>query len=74
MDEIDLHGLRFHEARERVLAFVDQCVVDGDGCCRIIHGHGVIAQHLPEWLAEYPLVARWEIEFGNSGSTVVWLE
>ncbi len=74
MQEIDLHGVRLHEAEEIVLRFIDQLYAQGEACGRIIHGHGVIASHLDIWARSYPHVAKVERDPGNSGSTVVWLQ
>lgn len=73
MTEIDLHRCKFDEAREAVLKFVDTLYFNNEGTGRIIHGHGIIAENLPEWLGEYPHVKRFEQDPFNSGATIVWL-
>jgi DNA-nicking Smr family endonuclease len=74
MHELDLHGVLFHEAEEVVLKFVDTLFAQHESCGRIIHGHGVLAGHLAQWLGQYPHVASIATEVGNSGSSIVWLE
>lgn len=39
-DEIDLHGLRSDEARERVAAFLREAAQSGLRCVRVVHGKG----------------------------------
>lgn len=39
-DEIDLHGLRREEARERVAAFLRDAAQSGLRCVRVVHGKG----------------------------------
>jgi DNA-nicking Smr family endonuclease len=73
MNEIDLHGYNFHDAKEAVLKFVDTLHFQGEGAGRIIHGHGVIADNLRAWLSEYPHVEKVEQDAFNSGATIVWL-
>ncbi len=73
MREYDLHLHRFDEAKTAALGFVDRLYYDGEPCGRLIHGQGIIADHLPDWLAEYPFVIRIERDVVNGGSTVVWL-
>lgn len=38
--DIDLHGLTSREARQHLLHFLHECVVDGCRCVQIIHGKG----------------------------------
>jgi DNA-nicking Smr family endonuclease len=40
-DEIDLHGLRSDEARERVAAFLREAARAGLRCVRVVHGKGL---------------------------------
>ena len=40
-DEIDLHGLRTDQARERVAAFVRESARAGLRCVRVVHGKGL---------------------------------
>jgi DNA-nicking Smr family endonuclease len=39
--ELDLHGLRREEARERLAAFVRAAVKEGVRCVRVVHGKGL---------------------------------
>lgn len=60
--EIDLHGMRRHEAGPALKAFVVEAAARGLGCVRVVHGKGsrsgpdgpVLKAHVAEWLA------RWE--------------
>jgi DNA-nicking Smr family endonuclease len=40
-DEIDLHGLRAHEARDALRAFLAEAVKRRIGCVRVVHGKGL---------------------------------
>jgi DNA-nicking Smr family endonuclease len=40
-DEIDLHGLRSDQARERVVAFLRESTRAGLRCVRVVHGKGL---------------------------------
>ncbi|HWQ38437.1 MAG TPA: Smr/MutS family protein [Burkholderiales bacterium] len=40
-DEIDLHGLRVVEARELLVAFLNEALRSGRRCVRIVHGKGL---------------------------------
>jgi DNA-nicking Smr family endonuclease len=42
--ELDLHGLRVTEARQRLILFLNQCRDRGLRCVRIIHGKGLGSQ------------------------------
>jgi dsDNA-specific endonuclease/ATPase MutS2 len=72
--EIDLHGLRLEEAESVVMRFVDQLYFQGETDGRIIHGMGVIAEKLPQWLKSYPYVKKFERLSYNPGVTLVFLE
>lgn len=72
--EIDLHGMKYHEAEAEVLRFVDHAYFQGELSCRIVHGFGVIAESLPKWLKSYPFVTGFERDPGNPGATIVRLE
>jgi DNA-nicking Smr family endonuclease len=39
--QIDLHGLRRDEARERLGAFLREAVAEGARCVRVVHGKGL---------------------------------
>ncbi len=72
--EIDLHGFRLEEAESEVMRFVDQLYYNGETNGKIIHGMGVIAEKLPQWLKNYPYVKRFERSPFNPGVTNVFLE
>ena len=72
--EIDLHGLRLEEAESEVMRFVDQLYFHGETSGRIIHGLGVIADRLPQWLKNYPYVKNIERSSMNPGVTMVSME
>ena len=58
--EIDLHGLRRDEARERVAAFLREAARNGLRCVRVIHGKGngspgrepVLKAKVKSWLVQ----------------------
>lgn len=72
--EIDLHGMRMEDAEAAVLRFVDQLYYNSEGSGRIIHGMGIIAEKLPQWLKSYPYVKRFERSSFNAGVTTVFME
>ncbi|OGQ48519.1 MAG: hypothetical protein A3H42_05805 [Deltaproteobacteria bacterium RIFCSPLOWO2_02_FULL_46_8] len=74
MTEIDLHGMSLEEAESEVMKFVDQLYYRGEASGRIVHGLGVIAEKLPEWLQSYPHVKSFERVWSNPGATLVFLE
>jgi DNA-nicking Smr family endonuclease len=59
-DELDLHGLRRDEARERLAAFLRESVKKGSRCVRIVHGKGhgspgrepVLKAKVKSWLVQ----------------------
>jgi DNA-nicking Smr family endonuclease len=85
-DHIDLHGLRVHEARETVDAFLKKCVATGTRAVLIIHGRGLSSRAEPvlkskiyQWLTSSPW-HKWVIAFtsarlcdGGAGATYVLL-
>ena len=84
--EIDLHGLRFEEARNHLLSELGRAVDTGLRCLIVIHGKGlrspgrpVLRAELPGWLADPRLSGR-VLAFapacgndGGSGATYVLL-
>ncbi len=74
MQELDLHGMKLHEAEGAVIKFIDRLYFEGELSCRIVHGLGVIATNLPTWLRSYPYVHSFERDSFNSGTTLVRLE
>lgn len=73
MEEIDLHGMRYDEARETVIKFVDSLIYNGIGVGKIIHGHGELSGHIQKWVAEYPISVRLERDSTNFGATKVFI-
>lgn len=69
--ELDLHGMRMHEAEQAVMKFIDLAYFKGEPSCTIIHGLGVIASQLPKWIMSYPYVKNYEPDPANSGATIV---
>lgn len=72
--EIDLHGFRLNEAENAVMKFLDQLYYHSEGSGRIIHGFGVIADQLPQWLKSYPYVKKFERAPFNLGVTLVFMD
>ncbi len=55
--EIDLHGMTLAEAQLRLARFIEDCVLDGKRCVRVVHGKGLgSGQHGP---VLKPSVDRW---------------
>jgi DNA-nicking Smr family endonuclease len=58
--EIDLHGLRRDEARERIAAFMHDAARSGLRCVRVVHGKGhgspgrepVLKAKVKSWLVQ----------------------
>jgi DNA-nicking Smr family endonuclease len=83
--QIDLHGLRRDEARERLSAFVRQALRNGLRCVRVVHGKGhgspggepVLKAKVQRWLAQCAEViafAQATGPQGGAGALVVLLE
>jgi DNA-nicking Smr family endonuclease len=83
--EVDLHGLRRDEARERLAAFVRDATRLGLRCVRVVHGKGngspgrepVLKQRVQRWLVQTAAVlafAQARAAEGGSGALVVLLE
>lgn len=59
-DEIDLHGLRSDQARERIAAFLREAARSGLRCVRVVHGKGhgspgrepVLKSKVKSWLMQ----------------------
>lgn len=73
-DELDVHGMKLHEAESEVLRFIDNAYFRGELSCKIVHGFGVISENLPKWIKTYPYVVGFERDPGNAGATIVKLE
>jgi DNA-nicking Smr family endonuclease len=82
--QIDLHGLRRDEAREKLAAFVRDCTRRGQRCLRVVHGKGhgspgrqpVLKDKVQRWLAQCDEViafAQASGPEGGAGALVVLL-
>jgi DNA-nicking Smr family endonuclease len=83
--QLDLHGLRRDEAREALVAFLDQATRRGWRCLRVVHGKGlgspgrepVLKAKVQRWLAQCAEViafAQATGAQGGAGALVVLLE
>lgn len=62
--EIDLHGMTVTEARERLGAFIEDAVLNGKRCVRVVHGKGlgsgqrgaVLKPNVNRWLRRWDAV------------------
>ncbi len=84
-DELDLHGLRSEEARQLMVAFLNEALARGLRCVRIVHGKGlrsenrepVLKRKVGNWLAQRDEVLAFvqaRPEDGGSGAVVVLLK
>ena len=76
--ELDIRGLRVHEALERIDAFLDDALADGRNQARVIHGKGTGALRQGVWrhLASHRGVETFDYEdgaHGGDGATLVEL-
>jgi DNA-nicking Smr family endonuclease len=82
--QLDLHGLRVEEARERIVVFLQNCVKREVRCVRIVHGKGlgsvnkepVLKGKVQRWLVQREEVLAWVQagpNDGGSGALVVLL-
>ena len=83
-DQLDLHGLDRHEAREALAAFLASCARRGVRCVRVIHGKGlgsrnrepVLKVKVKHWLTQREEVLAYcqaRPVDGGSGALVVLL-
>ena len=83
--ELDLHGLRRDEARERLVAFLRESARTGSRCVRIIHGKGhgspgrepVLKAKVKSWLVQRSEVLAFtyaRASDGGHGALIVLLE
>jgi len=83
--ELDLHGLRREEARERLAAFVRTAHRDGIRCVRVVHGKGlgspgkapVLKAKVQAWLIQKDEVLAFvqaRADEGGAGALVVLLK
>ena len=84
-DELDLHGSRSEEARQLLVAFLNDALASGLRCVRIVHGKGlrsenrepVLKRKVGNWLAQRDEVLAFvqaRPEDGGSGAVVVLLK
>jgi len=84
-DQLDLHGLRSAEARQLLVAFLNEALAKGWRCVRIVHGKGlrsenrepVLKRKVGNWLAQRDEVLAFvqaRPEDGGSGAVVVLLK
>jgi DNA-nicking Smr family endonuclease len=80
--ELDLHGLRTDEARERLAEFLRECGKRGARCLRVVHGKGhgspgktpVLKSKVQRWLAQSAEVLAFtqaSAHEGGAGALVV---
>jgi DNA-nicking Smr family endonuclease len=83
--QVDLHGLRREEARERLSAFVREALRRGHRCVRVVHGKGlgspgrepVLKGKVRSWLVQKQEVVAFtqaRAAEGGAGALVVLLE
>lgn len=84
-DQLDLHGLRSDDARTLLVGFLNQALVKGWRCVRIVHGKGlrsenrepVLKRKVGNWLAQRDEVLAFvqaRPEDGGSGAVLVLLK
>jgi DNA mismatch repair protein MutS2 len=79
LGDLNVIGCTTDEAIARAEKFLDEALVTEQRTVRVIHGHGTgqLRRAIGEFLAQHPLVARYEAapaEQGGSGVTVVELK
>jgi DNA-nicking Smr family endonuclease len=83
--ELDLHGLRTDEARERVVGFLREAQTKGWRCVRVVHGKGlgspsrqpVLKDKVHRWLVQSDRVLAFvqaRADEGGHGAVVVLLQ
>ena len=73
--QLDLHGLRRDEARDKLAAFVRECTRRGQRCLRVVHGKGhgspgrqpVLKAKAQRWLAQCDEVIAFAQASGPEG-------
>jgi len=84
-EQLDLHGLRSEEARQLLVAFLNEALTNGWRCVRIVHGKGlrsenrepVLKRKVGNWLAQRDEVLAFvqaRPEDGGSGAVIVLLK
>jgi DNA mismatch repair protein MutS2 len=77
--DLNIVGLRVHDALSRIEKALDQAILDGTSCLRIIHGHGagILRRAVREHLRSNPYVksiSSAEPHMGGDAITLVELE
>lgn len=83
--ELDLHGLRTDEARERLAGFLREAQAKGSRCVRVVHGKGlgspgrqpVLKDKVRRWLVQSDRVLAFvqaRADEGGHGAVVVLLQ
>lgn len=77
--DIDVRGMRGDEAVQAVTYFIDDAILVGVSCVRILHGtgSGILRTLIRQYLATVPGVADFKdehVQFGGAGITVVDLK
>lgn len=77
--DIDVRGMRGDEAVQAVTYFIDDAILVGVSCVRILHGtgSGILRTLIRQYLATVPGVAGFKdehVQFGGAGITVVDLK
>jgi DNA mismatch repair protein MutS2 len=75
---VDLRGMRVDEAEDRVEAFIDRLLSEGEPAGFVLHGHGTgaLKSAIRDHLAAHRFVARArpaDEEDGGDAFTVFWL-
>ena len=79
-DQLDLHGLRSEEARRLLVAFLNEALVKGLRCVRIVHGKGlrsenrepVLKRKVGNWLAQRDEVLAFVQARPEDGAAARW--
>ena len=84
-DELDLHGMRVDEAKQRLADFIDYSVMQGNLCVRIVHGKGLgsggrgpvlknaVNRWLRKWDSVLAFVSTRQVD-GGTGAIYVLLQ
>jgi len=84
-DHLDLHGLRTEEARTLLVSFLNEALIHGFRCVRIVHGKGlrsrnaepVLKRKIGNWLGQRDEVLAFvqaRVEDGGGGAVMVLLK
>ena len=77
--DLDVRGMRGDEAVNAVTYFIDDAILVGMSCVRILHGtgSGILRQLIRQYLATVPNVSHFRdehVQFGGAGITVVEID